>query len=308
MHWILQNNLFNEAAYQTLLDTLERQGLPYSIHKVIPLIGKLTEPRAPHVKGPVICMGSYSLRHAAKKHRWVPGVFDLEPFDFRVQAEHWGQHMLNHGAVVSRFADVKWERVSPCSAHRLEVQDCAACQAGYPLEEAFIRPIHDSKVFAGKLFTQEEFETWQHKVCVLGEDYGNTLGPNTLVQYCWPHKIYAEYRFWIVKGEIVCASLYKRGDKVFYSDDVAPHVFDYVRARIAEWQPLEAFVIDVCEVPNLDAIRWSHGDQEGVPWLKIVEINTLNSSGFYACNIPKLVNALETAFGVDDKRKSNEER
>lgn len=32
MHWILQNNLFNEDAYQVLLDTLARFDIPHSIH------------------------------------------------------------------------------------------------------------------------------------------------------------------------------------------------------------------------------------------------------------------------------------
>ena len=45
MHWILQNNIFNEAAFDTLVATLERFNIPYSIHKVIPFIGEL-EPSA----------------------------------------------------------------------------------------------------------------------------------------------------------------------------------------------------------------------------------------------------------------------
>lgn len=44
---------------------------------------------------------------------------------------------------------------------------------------------------------------------------------------------------------------------------------------------LEAFVLDICEV-------------EG--GLRIVEINTLNSAGFYAADVQRLVMALEDAF------------
>lgn len=47
-------------------------------------------------------------------------------------------------------------------------------------------------------------------------------------------------------------------------------------------QPHEAFVIDV-------------GDSEA--GLKIVEINTLNSSAFYAADVQRLVLALEERFG-----------
>jgi hypothetical protein len=47
---------------------------------------------------------------------------------------------------------------------------------------------------------------------------------------------------------------------------------------IAIWQPLEAFVLDVCET--------QHG-------FRIVEINTINSAGFYAADIQNIVMALE---------------
>lgn len=56
---------------------------------------------------------------------------------------------------------------------------------------------------------------------------------------------------------------------------------------IAKWQPHDAFVLDVCSVPD---------DGDGWLGIKVVEINTLNSAGFYAANIPKLVMALEDAF------------
>lgn len=274
MHWILQNNLFNEDAYQELLDTLETQKLPYSIHKVIPFIGELTEPEAPVVNGPVICMGSYSLRHAALNHGWSPGVFDLEPFDFQVQMQHWGSEMFNADSVVSRFEDVKF----PAGAERM-----------------FMRPVADSKVFAGTVMEIAEFEEWQHKVCVLKEDFGNSLTKDTLVQTAEPKHILAEYRFWIVKGQIVSASLYKRGRTVVYSAFVDERIHQYVRSRIAEWCPAEAFCIDVAE--HVPADGYFVADDEQFPHIKIMEIGTMNSCGFYACNIPKLVDALESAFG-----------
>jgi ATP-grasp domain, R2K clade family 3 len=263
MHWILQDNLFNEAAYQTLLDTLERMELPYSIHKVVPFVGELIpEPDVSHYN--VICMGSYSLRHAADKYQWEPGVFDLEPEDFTVQMKHWGSHMLNADAVVCAFKDAL--AVTPNWR-----------QDG----DMFVRPIEDSKVFAGKVFDVEEFSDWHNKVCVLEEDYGNSLTKDTLIQICHPKMIFAEYRFWIVKGKIVTKSMYKRGPKVMYSSDVDERFDEYVKERVKEWQPHEAFVIDVCDTPD---------------GIKIVEINTLNSCGFYAADIPMLVDALEYAF------------
>jgi hypothetical protein len=269
MHWILQNNLFNEDAYHVLLDTLVRFNIPHSIHKVIPFIGELT-PEVELDTSNVICMGSYSLRHSAKKFGWTPGVFDLEPMDFREQLARWGEHMLNYDSVISRFEDADLSTKNP----------------------HFVRPIHDSKVFAGRVYEYDEFWHWKRNVCVLNLDYGDSLNNDTLVQVVPPKNIFSEHRFWVVKGEIVTSSTYKLGHKVIYQPLPTDSIFEvYVKERISEWQPHDAFVIDVCDT------------EDG---LKIVEINTLNSCGFYACDMQKLVMALENSFSVQTFKESYE--
>lgn len=276
MHWILQDNLFNEAAYQHLLDNLVRFDIPHSVHKVIPFIGEITPPAQLDTNN-VICMGSYSLRHEAKKHGWNPGVFDLEPFPFPVQLEKWGKHMLNHDSQVMPFKDVVVGE-----------------------KRKFLRPIEDSKVFAGRVFDHYEFLDWQQKVVLMEDDLPpgaivdgirvTNLSKNSLVQVCPVHEIYSEFRFWVIKGEIVTASMYKMGDKVMYDRDVPDIYHEFVEEMISKWEPHEAFVIDVCSVPD---------DGDGWQGIKIVEINTINSAGFYAGDMQKLVMAFEEAFNVD---------
>jgi hypothetical protein len=257
MHWVLQNNLYNEASYVSLIETLDRAELPYSIHKIIPFIGEI-EPDIDINNVPVICMGAYSMRHVAKRKGWYPGVFDLEPFSFDIQLAHWEDNMLNADSKVTKFKDVD-----------------------FYADEMFMRPIHDSKVFAGKVFTQDEFDLWRRNVVVLGDDYGDSLNADTLVQTCSIKEIYKEFRCFVVKGKIVTASLYKEGDRVRYSSVVDEAALSYAQEMVDMWQPHEAFVIDVCATSD---------------GYKIVEINTLNSSGMYAIDVPKLVFALEDAF------------
>lgn len=259
MHWVLQTNIFNEVGYNTLIETLERFAIAHSVHKVVPFVGSLDPMPVLSTKN-VICMGSYSMRHVAKENEWNPGVFDLEPFDFMAQLNAWGGHMLNADAVVSRFEDVIFTE-----------------------DEMFIRPVHDSKVFAGQLTSAEEFTGWKNRVCVLEHDYGDRVFGDTLVQVCNPKKIFSEHRFWVVKGQIVTCSTYKIGNRVVYhpEENVDHRFWGYVEDRIACVRPHDAFVIDVADTA------------EG---LKIVEVNTLNSSGFYAGDVQKLVFALEDAF------------
>lgn len=263
MHWILQENMFGELAYAEFCRTLQRLDLPFSVHQVVPFVGTFLDEPRPKTNN-VICMGAYSMRYKAKEMGWNPGVFDLEPFDFTVQLQHWGTQMLNAGSTVRRLRDV-------------DLGD----------RRAFIRPCHDTKAFVAKVYDPFEFQEWQARVEKLGDMPEELMDRNTLVQVAPVREIYEEYRFWVVRGEIVCASLYKRGDKGTYDADVPLAYHEYVREMIAIWQPHEAFVIDVANVPD---------DGDGYRGIKIIEINTLNAAGFYACNLPKLALALEDAF------------
>ena len=258
MHWLIQNNIFSEQQWDVMLDTLKRFELSYSEHKVIPFIGELL-PEPQLINNNAICIGSYSMRHTAKKLNLYPGVFDIYDQNFEVQKSHWGKEMLNYSSRVERFADVK-------------LDDCK-----------FLRPIVDSKVFAGKIFDKEDFEKWQHGVCELNLKNGSSLTPDTLVQVADVANIYAEYRFWIVKNEIVTCSLYKQGSRVFYSPEVGDNVIAYVKDIISRWLPHETCVVDVAET------------SEG---MRIVEPNTLNAAGFYAGNIQKLIFRLDEVYTV----------
>lgn len=264
MHWILQTNLFKESEWENLVHALERLDVPYSVHKVVPFIGELIPPAEPK-QDKVICFGAYSMRHTARKMGWNPGVYDLFDVNFLVQKEHWGDQMLNADAQVLAFKDAVLDKPT------------------------FIRPIDDSKYFTAHVFDPDEWNDWRDSIVEEHYDYGNSLTPDTLVQLCKPKRIYAEYRFWIVNGAIVTYSQYKRGDRVIYSRDVDAAVVRYAASQglgitLAARSPLswlpKAFVMDVCDTPD---------------GFKIVEINTINSAGFYAADVMALVNELELA-------------
>jgi hypothetical protein len=257
MHWVLQENLFKEREWAHLVGALERLGVPYSVHKVVPFIGELVPPPA-ITTAKVVCFGSYSMRHAARAFGWTPGVYDLDDADFEVQRAHWGRHMLNADSLVTPFAKVQFPSPDPY----------------------FVRPIRDSKVFAGYVVDDHAaFAAWQHRVCALGEDTGTSLAPDTLVQVAPVREIYTETRFWVVGGRIATASQYKLGSRVTYAE--APRggpLWAYAEARISEWQPHRAFCLDIADTADGPAI---------------VEINTINAAGFYAADVQQLVIALE---------------
>ena len=261
MHWVLQENIFNEAGFERLTEALQRLELPYSVHKVIPFVGELQpEPViAPETKG-VIVMGSYSMAKYAAKRGWVPGSYIGENLDFEVQRAHWGEMMFNFDGVVCPFGKVP-EQPLPF----------------------FIRPTEDSKAFTGLVQDWPTFVEWRDNVLALGEDSGATLTGETPVLVAPKREILGETRTWIVDGKVVTASGYKVGSFPRHNAQVDERIIAYANACAEIWSPLRAYVLDVFDTPA---------------GLRIGEVNNINSAGFYAADLIRLVISLETLEGA----------
>lgn len=140
----------------------------------------------------------------------------------------------------------------------------------------FIRPTKDSKRFTGRLFSETE---WQEFLTEWTETHP---AEDFAIQVATPKKIFQEIRCWVVDEKIVSASTYKVGDQVVYREYQDPDGLAFATEMAAVFQPARAFVMDICRTP--------------AGW-KIVEINCINSAGFYACDLQKLLFHLENAFG-----------
>lgn len=257
MYWVLQHNIFSEPGFERLEEALQRFGITYSVHKVVPFVGELLpEPEPP--PGPVIVMGSYSMALYAQRKGWTPGSFANENHDFQIQVQHWGDAMLNAGARVHPFAEVPKTR-----------------------ELFFIRPVADTKCFAGHVMGWGAYRDWRDRTLALGADNGGTLTGETLVMVSPVKTIYREYRLWVVDSRIVTASLYKEGSRVRYDDRVDEGVLQFCSGFLGfgKWEPARAYCFDVAET------------EDGY---KILEVNNLNAAGFYAADMQKLVMALNS--------------
>ncbi len=106
-----------------------------------------------------------------------------------------------------------------------------------------------------------------------------------------PKKIKQECRFWVVGNEIVTYSQYKSGRTIWYSESAVSGEMIAKAIQIIETVkrfglPLETYCLDLCD---------TYSDY-GLNRIKIVEINNLNSSGLYDCNVQKLIDALERYY------------
>nr|WP_020397217.1 ATP-grasp domain-containing protein [Thiolinea disciformis] len=93
--------------------------------------------------------------------------------------------------------------------------------------------------------------------------------------------ILKEYRLFIVKHSIVTGSVYKLAGKPYVSDLLDEAALQYAESIIQQWLPSESCVMDLALT------------EQGY---KVIEFNNINSSGFYATNVAKLIQALEYAY------------
>lgn len=259
MYYIIQENLFREFHFKTLTDHLKRYKLDYEIIKFIPFTDELEFKTK---RKDVLFLGSSNGSLLAAKYGWNPGSFWNEKHNLELYLPKYGTHMLNFGGMILEVGDIP---------------------EGPYMDQWFARPAMDTKSFSGAIFTRHEWLEWMKD---LGKETNIMQGLKKETKiFIAPvkHGIQQEIRCWIIDGEPVTISQYKIGRRVNYLNmDNNEEAVIFSRDMAKLFSPARAFVLDIC----------LYEDE-----YKVVEINNLNSSGFYDANMSKLIQELEKSFG-----------
>ena len=252
--WVIQENIQNEEKYEAFVSALCDLNVEHTIVKVVPFVRTLIPDVNP--TGRVIAWGSVSMDFVAKTKGWCPGTFHNDNFDQRLWSAAYGDDMLNADFEVHEFGSIpKYEGTR------------------------FIRPVHDMKVFAGMVIHGEEIENWKEAIQRISDGY-SSLRPETLVTVSSVKDIAMEWRLFVVAGKVVAGSRYRQyglPDIRCIDENAAP--WQFAQKMVDRWQPAQAFVIDVVSMMNGD--------------IKVVEVNCINSAGFYAADMRAVVSAIE---------------
>lgn len=257
MYYIIQENLFKEYHYKTLVEYLNRYRLE---HETIPFRPFTDELVFKTDRKDVFFFGSVNGAAVARKYNWVPGTLYNDSHDFEAYGPKYSKFMLNDDGIVISAGD--------------EVPDSIP----YAF---FARPTKDTKSFSGQCFTKD---SWKEYVSELKAT--STLGQLTtetkILVAPLKSNIQQEIRCWIVDGKPVTISQYKIGNRVLYQNhDNNEEAMYFARDMCKLFCPAKAFVLDIC----------LYQDE-----YKVVEINCINCSGFYDGDMSKLIQALEKAF------------
>nr|WP_250807161.1 ATP-grasp domain-containing protein [Neorhizobium tomejilense] len=177
------------------------------------------------------------------------------------------------------FAATTWVPLLGVKAFNRTGSVLTAEEVGRKLAEGgrlHVRPDRDDKAFAGTLFDEKG---WRE---MLTERSGR-LGKDMSSIACWasePREIDAEIRCWIVDGNLVEASYYRRGgrlDTLRVQDAELLHEL----SRLGELHvPCCNYVMDIAVY--------------GVS-LEVLEYNPIHSSGWYAADVAKILDAWTAA-------------
>lgn len=280
MHWVIQSNLYNEAGYVAFMNALERLNLPKTVVKPVPFTNRLLpadfdsmtdevdetpEPNIP-TDSKVIVMGSTTMVRIAREREWTPGAYLNENFNFKVWCSKFGyENTLNWDAAIRKAGEpMPIELIRKLPSY------------------VFLRPIDDSKAFTGMVKRRDKALSWLSELKDVKEEPFSPLHKNTEILIASAKNIYVEYRFFVIKGKVVTGSMYKRGQRVYADPKVDQEVIDFAQKMVDKWQPAKAFVIDIADT------------EQG---FKVIEINNLNSAGFYASNCQKIIEELEKLEG-----------
>jgi ATP-grasp domain, R2K clade family 3 len=258
MHWIIQSNLIHTGSYKELLDTLVNKSIPFTVVKLSSDKKKIL----PY---------DFSLAMNEDEeyidfnhpHNIVLGTHDLVLI---AQEKAWIPGAFLNANFEHEIILKHWgQHLLNFDGQIKKIRDIKEFNGTY-----FIRPTNDSKPFDGLIVNFDEFTNWKEKID------GISSGTKILVS---PVKeILSEYRLFIVDGKIITGSQYRKNNHIVYNPIIPNETLYFATSMLQLWQPTKAFTLDIALTPD---------------GYKIIEINCINSSDFFASDMAKVVNAIE---------------
>lgn len=252
--WLIESHVGDEPGFQAMLKHLREANYPHHIMRFVPFSYDVVG-AIPAVASPCIAFGGAGIANYVERTNLRPGVWTGPQFSPTHYADKLRVLYLNHNQILCRLSDVASN----------------ASQKGWT--QFFMRPDNDLKPFAGRAFDFDEVVKW-----VSDLKLGNLLDENNHHVSIAPLlNIGREWRTVVVNREPIAWSQYKHDGRRKDSPTIEPAALKAIREAVANYAPADVFVADVCETDD---------------GMKIVEYNTFNSAGLYACDIGEVIDTI----------------
>jgi hypothetical protein len=206
----------------------------------------------------IFVYGSVKLAKITKEFDWQPGSFYGKNHEFEKYSIGFGEHLINSKSRLFQFLDnFDWEEAP----------------------KLFIKPSRDAKIFTGKVFSKVEWEDFVYYT--LRDKKQTKITTQSNIQVSAAHKIIKEARLWIVDDKIVTSSYYLFHDGTEFEENVSEAALVFGQQMANLFRVADAYVLDIA----LTYDSW-----------KVVEVNCINSAGFYKANVENIILALEQFY------------
>lgn len=186
---------------------------------------------------------------------WTQIWYDKTEFSQHQYRFHLDDLLLNHDAKYINYGRIKHTRFD------------------YPV---FMKPSSDLKEFDGCLVMPEE--TLERTIS--NGRRSAYLNDETIVLYAPEKNIEKEFRCFVVGGKIIDVSSYKENEVIQWKEPTEQErqkCEDFFVEVSQKYRPDDCYVVDFC---------LSGGT------MKVIEYNCIHSSGFYTCDIAKILQAM----------------
>lgn len=261
--WLIDKYLIENSYHEDISEILNRLGFEVIVEQYIPFDNTPIEKKYSD-DDCVVVYGSISYVESRTKDRgFIPGKYyekeGLECISYMHKIDDFSI-LANSNHVFTTFKDF--------------INRKDFFYNIFNTNKVFIRPNSGFKTFTGLPIHEEEFNREINSLQQITSVTDDTL---ILVSSC--KKISEEYRFFIVNREVVTGSQYKKNEELFIRKGYSDIAYNTaVKMAKNKWQPDLAYACDV-GIINGEA--------------KIIELNCFSSSGFYACDIEKLILAVD---------------
>ncbi len=231
---------------------------PHQFVGMIPFSREITSD-TPIIGNDYIPYGSTLMTTVLQKEHKMKGLFfDLDEFNYAASIKHRND-MLNENMILTLDKTIEFMR---------------ADGAG---RDWFVRPSHDLKQFSGQVMDAKECADWLEDAKNCDSSGSYKMDSYLPIVIAEPANIQAEWRWFVVGGEVVSGSMYRAHGQLRKMRVVEPELIKEAQEFANGWLPAPCVVMDLALV-----------DDE----LKVIEFNCINSSGFYDNDVEKIFKSL----------------
>ena len=281
--WLLERDIFDEDLLPILM-AIKDQGFEYRIVTYIPFeSGKFDQFPAEDC---VMCYGSLNLmKQLCKEGRWVPGpIMSLDKFECTHYYTYFGKYLLNKDYMMMPLAEMQ--------RRGREIADM------FGGNSFFVRPSTGFKTFTGEVLDVD----WDSKMEWINE----FAGRDEMVVVSSPKTVTVEYRFIVADKKVITGTRYGTGKE----GSLRKKNFDLC---VKDWKPTDTETVNPQEALELAQVvaaeEWEPdrmyvvdiGESDGK--IHLMEINSLSTSGWYACN-PQIIVAEASRIAWEEWEKA----